>query len=419
MRFLGLLLAVAASVAAYAQAPEERLQKGLAALQAGELATALSELEAAKGLAPDDGRVRLGLAETYRLSGRTNDAEAETVAVADMAAEAPLLLRGLSVYFENAGDPAEAAKFEAGYARAFPDDISGFGRAAAFYLEAGDAASAAEFARSGLERRELPSLYDLLGKVEAELGQFDAAVEAFRAAIRLRPYDEDYRYNLGHVQLRAQRFEQALEAFEEAQTIFDKSPRLATGVGIAHYGMRSFDQAVDAFLKAARLAPSFPQPHYFLGRTLAHATERIDEVVEVQKAFAEAQPDSYLGPYLYAQALLVGLPPEGQDETIETAEKSLRRSIAARDDFWEAHFELGTVLEKRGRFQEARKSFERAVELNPRSSKPHYRLARVYARLGEKELAARERALHQELTEAERAAMKGGMAGPPAEPLIE
>ncbi len=418
-RIPAFFLALAASVAGYAQTPDEHLQSGLAALQANDLQTAVSELQAAKKLNANDGRIRLGLAEAYRLAGRPDDAEAETAGVAEMAEDEPLLLRGLSVYFQNAGDPAEAARFEAGYARAFPDDVSGFGRAAAFYLEAGDAARAAEFASSGLERRKMASLYDLLGKAQAELGQFDAAADAFGQAVKLRPYDEDYRYNLGHLHLRAQRFEQALTIFGEAQTVFDKSPRLAMGVGIAHYGMRRFAMAVDAFLEAARLAPSFPQPHYFLGRTLTHASGRIAEVVAVQKAFAEAQPDNYLGSFLYGQALLAAMPPEGDDNALAVAEKALRRSIVARDDFWESHFELGALLEKQRRYDEARPNLERAVELNPNSSKPHYRLSRVYARLGEKDLAARERELHEKLTEAERAAMKGGMSSSLEEPLIE
>jgi len=265
----------------------------------------------------------------------------------------------------------------------------------------------------------MASLYDLLGRAQSDLAQYDEAAEAFRQAIRLAPYEEDYRYNLGYLYLRAQRFEQALEAFQEGQKVFDKSPRLTLGSGIAYYGLRDFDKAVDAFLQAAQLAPTMPQPHYFLGRTLSQATERMNEVAAVQKAFAEAQPDNYLGHFLYGQALLAAVPPEGDDKMLATAESELRRAIAARDDFWESHFELGVLLEKQRRYEDARKSLERAVELNPKSSKPHYRLSRVYARLGEKELAARERELHQKLTEAERAAMTRGMSGPLAEPLIE
>ena len=150
---------------------------------------------------------------------------------------------------------------------------------------------------------------------------------------------------------------------------------------------------------------------------LEHATDQIDTVLKRQKAFAQLQPENYLGPFLYGQALAASLPPAGSDDVAAEAEQILRRSIALRGDFWESHFELGAVLERQKRYADAAASLERAVELNPNSSKPHYRLARVYARLGRKEDAARERDLHRNLTEAEREAMQGGMTL--QEPLIK
>jgi Flp pilus assembly protein TadD len=61
-------------------------------------------------------------------------------------------------------------------------------------------------------------------------------------------------------------------------------------------------------------------------------------------------------------------------------------------------------------FERAEKHLKRSVELNPKSSKAHYHLSRVYARLGKNELAEAERALHEKLTEEERQAMRSGMA---------
>lgn len=419
MYYVALVAVFCLSASLAAQTPEERLRSGIAALQSNDLQEALSELERAKTLDPGDGRIRLGLAETYRLLDRPHEAEIETEAVVKMASENPTLLRGLSVYFEHAGEPGQAAGFEAAYVRSFPDDVSGFGRAAAFYLESGDANRAVEYAKSGLERHDMASLYDILGKAHADLEQIDLAAEAFRNAIRLRPYDEDYRYNLAYVALRAQRFEQAVEAFDEARQVFDKSPRIELGRGTALYGLRRFDEALDAFLLASRLAPGAPQPHYFLGRMIEHAGDDIGEILERQRAFAQAQPSNYLAPFLHAQALLATLPPSGDQDSFAKCEQLLDRSIKFRDDFWESQFELGQLLERQKRYQEAEAPLQRAVELNPVSSKPQYRLARVYARLGKTELAAAARQKHQELTEAERQAMGSGLADAPADPLVK
>ncbi|MDA1233888.1 MAG: tetratricopeptide repeat protein [Acidobacteria bacterium] len=398
-----------------AQTPDEQLRTGLVALQSNNLPDALSALQQAKDVASNDVRVRLALAETYRLLDRPQDAEQETTAVAKMAEENPALLRGLSIYFENAGDAAEAARIESSYTQYFPDDLSGFGRAATFYLEAGDASNAAEFAMSGLERREMASLYEILAAAQAQLGRDQEAAEAFRGAIRLKPYDEGIRYHLAYLSLRRQDFDQGLQVLDEARELFDKSPRIELARGTALYGLRRFDEAIESFLKAARLAPGAAQPHYFLGRMIEHSGDRLVDILERQRAFAEAQPDSYLGSFLYGQALLASLPPSDDPAAYEQSAQVLRRSVELKKDYWESHFELGQALERQKRYEEAQTELERAVELNPQSSKPQYRLSRVYTRLGKTELAEAARKKHAELTETEREAIGSGLT-PLAQP---
>lgn len=410
VRYFVVIAALLWSMPLGAQTGEEFLRDGLVALQTNNLQDALTSLQKAQQFGSGDVRVRLALAETYRLLDRPLDEEAETAAVEALAEEDPALLRALSVYFENSGDAAEAARIESAYTQYFPEDVSGFGRAATFYLESGDAERSAEFAMSGLERTEMASLYEILAAAEAQRGQDDKAAEAFRNAIRLKPYDEELRYNLAYLSLRRQDFDQALKVLDEAGTIFDKSPRIELGRGTALYGLRRFDEAVAAFLKAARLAPGAPQPHYFLGRMMEHAGDRIGEILERQRAFVAAQPDSYLSSFLYGQALLASLPLSDDPAAYEESAQALRRSIELKDDYWESHFELGQALERQKRYEEAQAELERAVELNPTSSKPQYRLSRVYTRLGKTDLAQAARLKHAELTEAEREAIGSGLA---------
>jgi tetratricopeptide (TPR) repeat protein len=256
----------------------------------------------------------------------------------------------------------------------------------------------------------MASLYEILASAQAQLGRDQEAMEAFQGAIRLKPYDEEIRYNLAYLSLRRQDFDQALKVLDEAAAIFDKSPRIELGRGTALYGLRRFDDAVEAFLKAARLAPGAPQPHFFLGRMIENAGSRIGDILERQRAFAAAQPDNYLSSFLYGQALLASLPPADDPAAYEQSAQALRRSIELKNDYWESHFELGQALERQKRYEEAQTELERAVALNPTSSKPQYRLSRVYTRLGKTDLAEAARLKHAELTEAEREAIGSGLA---------
>jgi len=90
----------------------------------------------------------------------------------------------------------------------------------------------------------------------------------------------------------------------------------------------------------------------------------------------------------------------------------LRKSIAENAEFWESHFELGGVLEAKHDFAGAAREFSRAAELNPKNPGVHYRLARVYDRLGKANEAKAEHALHEKLTQEENAFIRrqaGGM----------
>ena len=387
---------------------EALVRDGMSALGSGDFAVARENLEAASRLVPEEGRIWLALARVYQRSGDVGQAEEALDKVGGLAKEQPELCRGLAFYFQQIGRFEDAAQWEGRYALFRPGDPEPLSRAAHYYLAADLPGKAVEFAESAVEKRQdSAELHNLLGKALAESGRTDDALTALGRAIELNKYNEDFHYDRGYAYLRAQRFEEALTAFHESRQLFDKSPRLELGIGIAHYGQRSFSDAITSFLRASVLAPNAPQPHYFLGKMLTHASDRIDKVLERFEAFHKAQPENYLGSLLHAQGLVAAMGPDGQPEVMDQVEQLLTESVSLKEDFWETHFELGALLEKSRRFEEAERSLLRAGELNPGASKIQYRLARVYARLGKTDLAAAAREKHAQLTEAEREAMSG------------
>jgi Tfp pilus assembly protein PilF len=61
-----------------------------------------------------------------------------------------------------------------------------------------------------------------------------------------------------------------------------------------------------------------------------------------------------------------------------------------------AHWGLGMVHSREGRYEKARDEFEAAARLDPDEPKVHYQLSQLYARLGDTEHARREVQLYQE-----------------------
>ena len=274
--------------------------------------------------------------------------------------EDPKIQHALAMFYSETGNFTKAAEYEARYAHKTPQDADALPRAAALYLAA---------------------------------GKVDQSIAEWQTAIRLRPYEDRFYFGLAQELLKLQKFQLALETLDAGVKIFDKSAQLQLARGVALYGLRRFPEAIDAFLLTIRLAPEVEQPYVFLGRMLDVAESKLPAVTEVLAAYSKSQPNNPMSSLLYAKALAAG---SGDAAKIEAL---LRQSIRLNDALWESHFELGLILEKRRNFEEAARELERSIQLNPAEPTPHYRLARVYDRLGKTAEAAEQRALHERLSQ--------------------
>lgn len=214
------------------------------------------------------------------------------------------------------------------------------------------------------------------------------AVSELQAAIRAEPSLASNYTDLGNVLLRTQNFDEAIVVLEHARARFPASAQAALSLGVAYYGMRRFTDAVGAFLDANRLAPDVEQPVMFLGRIFEHAGAREAELIQCFRTYSKSNPASALGHFLLGKAT--------------GNEAELRRSIVLQPNP-EAHFELGQLLERNAKLPEAALQFERSALLAPRDPTPHYRLFRIYTRLGKTTQAETHRKLQEKLTIAEKA----------------
>ncbi len=392
---------------------EALLRQGLQALQVRDIPKAQDFLERAVERAPDEARAWMGLAQIYRLLNLHTQASRHAEEAARRGAESPRIQRALAMFHRDYANWAQAARWQERFAQSELADEEAPLEAVSYYLQANMPLQAVATGKAGLQRGESPALHNAVGKAYAMAGQASEGLRHLQQAVASQPYEEAYHYDVGYFHLRQLDFEAAREAFLAGRKYFDKSPAIELGLGIAAYGQRRFPDAVEHFLRAAALAPAMQQPHAFLGRLLQHAKDRLGEVEERMRTFHEHHSEDHFGPFLYAQVRLAKLGSRRDPEVLEAVEALLLESIERREDFWESHYELGAVAEKKRDFEAAEQHFRRAAELNPEVSKPHYRLARVYQRLGKLSEAKRERTLHRQITERERRAMQS--SGLPAD----
>jgi Flp pilus assembly protein TadD len=366
---------------------DQLLRDGLVALKSGRMEEARSNLERAVRAKPDGGEAWAALAQVYTrlnfaISAHNAAAKAEAV-----GGKNPAVLRGLADYYTAASDSARAADYEERYALAAgardPDAIV---RAITLRIQAKQTKPAIALATKALAAGDSARLRGLLGNAYEADGQKARAVNEYNRAILLDPYEESYYFQLSQLLIDQENFTTARQVLEAARKIFDKSPEIELALGTASYGLKKYDDAAFSFLKTVTLAPQAPQAYTFLGRVIDQSTRWLPEITAAFQSFAEVQPRQYLPQFLYGKALLLG----GQD--LNEAEARLRKSIALEDGFWESHYQLGVLLEKRQKLPQAQEELKKSAALAPRNPMPRLEMARVYDLMGKPADAKMERA---------------------------
>jgi tetratricopeptide (TPR) repeat protein len=273
------------------------LQKGLIALQHGQLTEARSELEEASRIDDHNAFVWTSLAETYLRLGETERAESAAAKAAQTGENNSVVTHALSLFYFKYAD--------------------------------------------GLLHRQ----------------DFTHAADVLSTALKQDP---------GNAQL-------------------------VLAFGVARYGQRRFDEAILQFLKVIQIDPGIGQPYVFIAKMLDQAGPHLEEITKDYEAWNAREVKNAKAPLVLAKMLLAG----GSQH--ERAAELLRKSIELDPNNWEAHYELGVLLENRHDYSGAATELARSIELDGKQAMPHYHLARVYDRLGQPEKAKAEREIHQRL----------------------
>ena len=208
---------------------------------------------------------------------------------------------------------------------------------------------------------------------------------------RAAKLDAQIAFTLIKSELERGEFTQAADVAEAGLEGHPRDAQLTLALGVARYGQRRFEDAVIAFLQVIAIDPSVEQPYVFLGKILDQAGPHLSEITTAYEAWSARDPRNAKAQLLLAKALLTA------NNRDQRGQALLEKSISLDGADWEAHYELGVLLEGKRDYPAAAKELQRAIELAPRQPEPHYHLARVYDRLGEPERAEAEREIHQKL----------------------
>ena len=375
--------------------PAELLERGLLALQKGQLVEARTALEECSRLDPNNAYAWSSLAETYRRLNNSSKAAAAAKTAEKTGAGNPLVSHALAMFYTHTGEFTHAAQLEQQFAESPKADPSAMERAAALYLDGGDAINATNLAQKAVETHPSPSAEDLLGRALIAAGRISEGETQINAAWNANKTDPHIAFDLAQSLLHKEDFTQAAGVLDSALSAHPDDPQLRLAMGVARYGQRRFEDAIMAFLQVVKIDPQIDQPYQFLGKLLDQVGDHLPEITRDFQTWAAKNPKNAQAQLLLAKAKLAA------DSKDTAAETLLRQSILLDPADWESHYELGVLLETRRDWKSAAADVTRSAELNPKQPMPHYHLARVYDRLGEPERAKTERELHERLSGAE------------------
>jgi tetratricopeptide (TPR) repeat protein len=369
----------------------------------GRSKAAAADMEAASKLAPDDVQLQVAAAlarleeqlETHVDPALTLKALRSAPLPADRQLELHLhtgeVLSRAHLYGEAADDFAEAARLAPDRADIF------FNLGLARYCN-GQWDAALESAERAKTLEDNGPTESLLGDIQEKRGDALSAVHGYQAAVTLEPNVEQHRLTLATELLRHQTFDAAIVVLEQAASLFPQSVHTKILLGLSYYLVDRSADSVRTLLEATRLDSKDGLAARYLGEiTLQDSATPDPAAVKRVCAFSDTHAVSKTANALCGGVLLRVAQDSGDTSRRAEILRRLHEAVRIAPDEPLARCQLGKALEWSQQWPEARTQLEKCVLLDPDSPEGHYRLARVYRRLGFTELANEQSSLQQQV----------------------
>ena len=161
---------------------------------------------------------------------------------------------------------------------------------ASFYLKQYRDAAEAYRASIKLDPYNAADAHYALGLVYRDWGKVEEEIQAYKQAIKLRPdYTVAYE-RLGSRYLKSKKFNEAVEVFRQLATLKPGDPFAPNNMGEAFLELNKLTEACESFRQSIRLKPDFGKAYYNLGKCLLAMGNR-DAALEQYTILTNIDPD--------------------------------------------------------------------------------------------------------------------------------
>lgn len=265
---------------------------------------------------------------------------------------------------------------------------------------------------------------------DLDSGQLRDAVLLGQQSVSRWPHDAEFRHYLGVAYFKSGDLKQAKEQLERAVELNPKNSAIHFDLALVFMTEPDYPKAADELEAAIKISPSNALWHTLLGRAYENSNRSL-QAVEEFKTTLKLDPAIKLGHYHLGFAYFsLGRNDEAIAEYKEELRRSgespavldaLGHSLLASGKYeasimylqrgtqldatnpnaWEVWYDLGKAQALAEQPTRAESSLRKAIELNPNDPSPHYQLGRVLEKLGKPEEAQKERERFTELKKAQ------------------
>lgn len=247
-----------------------------------------------------------------------------------------------------------------------------------------------------LAARNTAGLHRLAAEIDEASGDPLAAVHEFEKAAQLDPTEQNY-FAWGSELLLHRAVLQARQVFEEGVQAFPRSSRMLIALGGALFAGALYEDAAQRLCEASDLNPVDPEAYLFMGKIDIAAPDPLPCVEQKLARFVQLAPGNALAHYFYAMAVMKQHVVSPDAPTLMKVQTQLARAVAIDPTCADAYLQLGILKATQKDYKAAIDDYHQAIRTNPQLSEAYYRLGVAYDRLGQRDEAASQFALHDEI----------------------
>ncbi len=248
-------------------------------------------------------------------------------------------------------------------------------------------------------------LHGALGELLLKEHKYEESVREFGLAAQQDPDSREYNFLLSEALIGWKHYGVAIDFLNAVRSKFGNEPQFHYDLGLAYYNMNKMNEAQKEFQESVHLAPGFDRAEFMLAACLA-TTGETGKAIEIFRKLTKEHPKTAAYWMVLGQLLGKTGGTNGQ-EAVHAVQKAL--SLTPNDPH--TQFVAATVFVQTEDFASARPLLEHVEKVNPDVLEVHVQLARVYARLGQRDLARKETQIANRLQKQRAAETPDGCTG--------